>query len=121
MVPDEIALKAPFNGKNGSIHVETGTSPRRGNGSCPVAGHSRGGIFAKKSQDAVTGNGNASKEQVASMLKTLMNIKYLPDTLDATDALAVALCHYYNRNRGEGSGSYSGWKGYIKKNPGRVK
>jgi crossover junction endodeoxyribonuclease RuvC len=67
----------------------------------------------------VTGNGNASKEQVARMLMTLLMIKELPKLLDATDALAVAVCHYYQN--GALKNKSKSWESFLKDNPGKVK
>ena len=119
-LPDEIALEAPFYGKNVQSMLKLG----RAQGVVMAAALSRDipvvEYSPKKVKMAVTGNGNASKEQVAGMLQTLMNIKQLPDKMDASDALAVALCHFYNRGSGGDKPKYSGWKSFIKNNPGRI-
>ena len=73
----------------------------------------------RKVKQAVTGNGNASKEQVAAMLLKLFNLKELPKLLDATDALAVALCHHFQRGIGEKKSN--SWKSFLKENPERIK
>ena len=73
----------------------------------------------KKVKQSVTGNGNASKEQVASMLKTILKFEVEPKLLDATDALAVALCHHYNAN--SAISKTKSWKSFINQNPGRIK
>lgn len=70
---------------------------------------------------AITGNGNASKEQVAKMLQTTLKLKSLPKNLDSTDGLAAAVCHFYNEGKVDVGKSYSGWEGFIKQNAGRVK
>ena len=70
---------------------------------------------------AITGNGNASKEQVAKMLQSLLGLKTLPKNLDATDGLAAAVCHFYNDGKVEGEKSYTGWSSFVKQNEGRVK
>ena len=70
---------------------------------------------------AITGNGNASKEQVAKMLQKLLKIKSLPTNLDATDGLAAAVCHFYNRGKLTSEKSYSGWESFVNKNPKKVK
>jgi crossover junction endodeoxyribonuclease RuvC len=70
---------------------------------------------------AITGNGNASKEQVAKMLQKLLKIKTLPKNLDATDGLAAAVCHYYNKDRISIGKSYSGWGAFVSQNPKKVK
>jgi crossover junction endodeoxyribonuclease RuvC len=71
----------------------------------------------KKVKQAVTGNGNASKEQVAKMLMTLLKIKELPKLLDATDALAVALCHHFQK--GATKNKSLSWDSFVKLNPER--
>ena len=70
---------------------------------------------------AITGNGNASKEQVAGMLKSTLKLKSLPKNLDATDGLAAAVCHFYNSGRIDIGKSYSGWSSFVKQNQKRVK
>lgn len=76
----------------------------------------------KKVKMAITGNGNASKEQVAGMLKNLLHLKEFPTKyLDASDGLAVAVCHYFNTGKAEKQNAYSGWDAFIKQNPDRVK
>ena len=73
----------------------------------------------KKIKQSITGNGNASKEQVAGMLQTLFSIKELPKELDATDGLAAAVCHYFQKIPQGGGKQYSGWKGFLSGNPDR--
>jgi crossover junction endodeoxyribonuclease RuvC len=70
---------------------------------------------------SITGSGNASKEQVASMLQSLLKIEKLPKHLDATDGLAAAMCHHFQRNTASASKNYSGWKSFITDNPKKVK
>lgn len=117
--PDEVALEAPFYGKNIQSMLKLG----RAQGVAMAAALSREipitEYAPKKVKQSVTGNGNASKEQVAKMLMTLLQIKDIPKLLDATDALAVALCHHF-----QGGNSQSGnksWKSFISDNPNRVK
>lgn len=73
----------------------------------------------KKVKSSVTGNGNASKEQVAEMIKTLVNVPLEPKALDATDAVAVAICHHFHG--GKPQFTNKSWKGFIQDNPDRVK
>jgi len=68
----------------------------------------------KKIKMAITGNGNASKEQVAKMLQSLLGFKTLPKNLDATDGLAAAVCHFYNAGKVTGDKHYSSWSAYVK-------
>lgn len=119
--PDEIAIEAPFYGKNVQSMLKLG----RAQGVAMAAGLSRQipvtEYSPKKIKMAITGNGNASKEQVAKMLQQTLNLKTLPDNLDATDGLAAAVCHFYNTGKMESAKSYSGWGSYIKQNPQKIK
>tara|TARA_Y100000114_G_scaffold137012_1_gene138969 strand:- start:4992 stop:5549 length:558 start_codon:yes stop_codon:yes gene_type:complete len=117
--PDEVALEAPFYGKNVQSMLKLG----RAQGVAMSAALAREipitEYAPKKVKQSVTGNGNASKEQVAAMLQTLLNIKELPKMLDATDALAVAVCHHFQN--GQAQTRSASWKSFISENPGRVK
>ncbi|HFS67807.1 MAG TPA: crossover junction endodeoxyribonuclease RuvC [Flavobacteriia bacterium] len=119
--PDEIAIEAPFFGKNVQSMLKLG----RAQGVAMAAGLSRQVTITeyapKKIKMAITGNGTASKEQVAKMLKSLLNLKTLPKNLDATDGLAAAVCHFYNHGRLEIGKSYSGWDAFVKQNEKRLK
>ena len=119
--PDEFAVEAPFYGKNVQSMLKLG----RAQGVAMSAALYRDvPIFEyspKKIKMAITGNGNASKEQVAAMLKSLLNIEKLPKHLDATDGLAAAVCHYFQKNTSSISKSYSGWKSYVTNNPKKIK
>jgi crossover junction endodeoxyribonuclease RuvC len=76
----------------------------------------------KKIKMSITGNGNASKEQVAKMLQSTLNLKELPKNLDSTDGLAAAVCHFYNSNNlSVKSKGYSGWTSFVNQNTNRVK
>jgi crossover junction endodeoxyribonuclease RuvC len=70
---------------------------------------------------SITGQGAASKEQVAAMLMNILKLKETKFKLDATDGLAAALCHYYQTNNPVSEKAFTGWKDFMKKNPGRVK
>jgi crossover junction endodeoxyribonuclease RuvC len=117
--PDEVALEAPFFGKNVQSMLKLG----RAQGVAMSAALYREipiiEYAPKKVKQSVTGNGNASKEQVAKMLMTLLSIKEMPKLLDATDALAVALCHHYQN--GVVKSKTKSWEAFIKDNPKRVK
>ncbi len=114
--PDEIAIEAPFFGKNVQSMLKLG----RAQGVAMAAGLSREipitEYLPKKIKMAITGNGNASKEQVAKMLQSVLKLKSLPKNLDATDGLAAAVCHFYNAGRIEVGKSYSGWSAFVKQN-----
>lgn len=119
--PDEIAIEAPFFGKNVQSMLKLG----RAQGVAMAAGLSREvpitEYLPKKIKMAITGNGNASKEQVAKMLQSQLNIGKLPKNLDATDGLAAAVCHFYNSGRTEIGKSYTGWDAFVKQNEKRIK
>ncbi|GAA0872455.1 crossover junction endodeoxyribonuclease RuvC [Gangjinia marincola] len=114
--PDEIAIEAPFFGKNVQSMLKLG----RAQGVAMAAGLSREipitEYLPKKIKMAITGNGNASKEQVAKMLQSLLGLKTLPKNLDSTDGLAAAVCHFYNSSRVEIGTSYTGWEAFVKQN-----
>lgn len=117
--PDEVALEAPFYGKNVQSMLKLG----RAQGVAMAAALAREipicEYAPKKVKQSVTGNGNASKEQVAAMLQNLMKFTDAPKLLDATDALAVALCHHYQG--GNTKQSFKSWKAFLSENPKRVK
>jgi crossover junction endodeoxyribonuclease RuvC len=77
----------------------------------------------RKIKMAITGNGSASKEQVAGMLQKILSIKDMPQFMDATDALGVAVCHHYEMSSplASLSGGAKSWKEFISKNPNRIK
>jgi len=117
--PDEMAIEAQFFGKNVQSMLKLG----RAQGVAIAAALSRDIPYAeyepKKIKKSVTGNGNASKEQVAAMLKYLIGLKEIPDLLDATDALATAVCHYYQKDLPGAGEKHSSWKSFLSANPQR--
>ncbi|MGV8914055.1 MAG: crossover junction endodeoxyribonuclease RuvC [Kaistella sp.] len=120
--PDEVALEAPFFGKNVQSMLKLG----RAQGVAMAASLHRDipitEYSPKKIKMAITGNGNASKEMVAGMLKNLLNLKEFPTKyLDATDGLAVAVCHHFNSGNPTTEKSYTGWDSFLKQNPERLK
>ncbi len=119
--PDELAIEAPFYGKNVQSMLKLG----RAQGVAIAAALAREvPIFEyapRKIKLAITGQGAASKEQVASILSSILDIKKIPDNLDATDGLAVALCHFFQDNAIKTEKSYRGWQDFLKKNPDRMK
>ena len=118
--PDELAIEAPFFGKNVQSMLKLG----RAQGVAIAAALSKNipitEYSPKKIKMSITGNGNASKEQVAAMLQQVLGYESRHEYLDATDALGAALCHYY-QNKGVASAgkSYSGWKSFLTDNPKR--
>ncbi len=119
--PDELAIEAPFFGRNVQSMLKLG----RAQGVAMAAGLYREVPITeyspKKIKMAITGNGNASKEQVAGMLKNLLGLKEIPKRLDATDGLAAAVCHFFNSGKEETQKTYTGWAAFIKDNPDRKK
>jgi crossover junction endodeoxyribonuclease RuvC len=121
--PTDFAIEAPFFGKNVQSMLKLGRAQ-----GVAIAAAMRHGLEVteyspKKVKQSITGNGNADKLQVMRMLQTLLSFKESPKQYDATDALAVALCHYFQSNSllgNAGKGS-KGWDEFIKKNPGRVR
>lgn len=122
-LPDEMALEAPFFGKNVQSMLKLG----RAQGVAMAAAIARDIAVSeyepRKVKLSITGNGSASKEQVREMIRRILNIpvESLVPELDATDALAVALCHYYEQQKPAHGKSLSSWKEFIAKNPNRIK
>jgi crossover junction endodeoxyribonuclease RuvC len=123
--PDVVALEAPFFGKNIQSMLKLG----RAQGVAMAAALYRNIEIVEYSprriKQAITGNGNASKEQVASMLMNILQFNDLPKHLDATDGLAAAVCHYFQRGVGrsedESAGKkVSGWSAFLRENPDRA-
>jgi crossover junction endodeoxyribonuclease RuvC len=116
--PDVVALEAPFFGKNVQSMLKLG----RAQGVAMAAALYREipiiEYAPKKVKQSVTGNGNASKEQVAKMIMMLLGIQELPKLLDATDALGVALCHHFQKDGA--APKAKSWENFLKDNPGRL-
>lgn len=119
--PDELAIEAPFYGKNVQSMLKLG---RAQGVSIAAALYRNIPVFEyapKRIKQAITGKGNSSKEQVSGMLVHLLNLKKVPKHLDATDGLAAAVCHYLQLGKPSGDKKYSGWKSFIKDNPNKIK
>lgn len=122
-LPDEMAIEAPFFGKNVQSMLKLG----RAQGVAMVAALSRDIPITeyepRKIKMAITGNGGASKEQVREMLRRILKISSdkLDIELDATDALAAALCHHYETLRPIIASGPKSWEDFVAKNPDRVK
>lgn len=127
--PDILAIEAPFFGKNVQSMLKLG----RAQGICIAAAFSRSIPFVeyapRRIKQSITGNGAASKEQVANMLQRMFNFENIPSHLDATDALAVAVCHSYQKEnlldsstpKKKSTTKKSSWASFISQNPDRVK
>lgn len=122
-LPDEMAIEAPFFGKNVQSMLKLG----RAQGVAMAAALSRDIPITeyepRKIKMAITGTGAASKEQVREMLRRILSIpeRELDIELDATDALAAAMCHFYESTKPIKSTSAKSWKDFIAKNPDRIK
>ena len=119
--PDELAIEAPFFGKNVQSMLKLG----RAQGVAMSAALYRDiPIFEyapKKIKMAITGKGTASKEQVAAMLKSILKIQDMPKELDASDGLAAAGCHHFQNNTTSRKNNYKGWGAFLKENPDKLK
>jgi|TARA_R110000737_G_scaffold352130_1_gene396869 crossover junction endodeoxyribonuclease RuvC len=118
--PDEMALEAPFFGKNVQSMLKLG----RAQGVAIAAAIKYNLPYEEYSprriKQAITGSGAASKEQVAAMLQTILKFDEIPKFLDATDGLAAALCHHYSKGVGENNKAKgNSWSSFIKNNPER--
>jgi crossover junction endodeoxyribonuclease RuvC len=118
--PQELAIEAPFYGKNPQSMLKLG----RAQGVVIAAAMYKGlTVFEyspRKIKQSVTGNGNASKEQVAAMLRNMSLIQEKRYPLDATDALAVAVCHHLQNRIISAEQKFSGWEMFITKNQDRI-
>ena len=120
--PGELAIEAPFYGKNVQSMLKLG----RAQGIAMAAALAHGmpiyEYAPRKVKMAITGKGAASKEQVATMLAQLISLTGPPQKFDATDALAIALCHFFQTNKPlSNNKSYNSWKDFIGQNPSRVR
>jgi crossover junction endodeoxyribonuclease RuvC len=121
-LPDEVAIEAPFFGKNVQSMLKLGRAQGVAMAAVLTKDLPIQEYAPRKIKQAITGNGNASKEQVAKMLQSLLKLKELPKKLDATDGLAAAVCHYFQAGKPDsGKKNYSGWGSFVKDNPDRTK
>ncbi len=119
--PDELAIEAPFFGKNVQSMLKLG----KAQGVAIAAALSRDmPIFEyapKKIKQSITGKGAASKEQVSAMILKICNVKVVPKYFDATDGLAAAVCHHFQSNSIISEKKYTGWAAFVKENPKKLK
>ncbi len=120
--PTEFAIEAPFFGKNVQSMLKLGRAQGVAIAAAIQAGLPVTEYSPKKVKQSVTGNGNAGKEQVWKMLRELLTLKEEPHSFDATDALAVAVCHHFQTNNllATIGKENRGWEAFIKNNPGRL-
>ncbi len=121
--PDSFAIEAPFFGKNVQSMLKLGRAQGVAIAAAmqmniPVCEYS-----PKKIKQSITGNGNAGKDQVMKMLQQLLSFSETPKHMDASDALAVAVCHYFQQNSvlAPAGKVMNGWKDFLAKNPQRLK
>ena len=121
--PHEFAIEAPFFGKNVQSMLKLGRAQGVAIAAAMSAGLPVTEYSPKKVKQSVTGNGNADKEQVWKMLQQLLSLPEQPGSYDATDALAVALCHHFQMNSlpGKAGKGFKGWDDFVLKNPGRLR
>ncbi len=121
-LPDEVAIEAPFFGKNVQSMLKLG----RAQGVAMAMALMRDIPITEyaplKIKMAITGKGQATKEQVADMLRRMLNIplKQMPEHLDATDGLAAAYCHFLQSGRPQTEKAYGSWKEFMTKHPSRI-
>jgi crossover junction endodeoxyribonuclease RuvC len=120
-LPDELAIESPFYGKDIQAMLKLGRAQGVVMGlalqrDIPVFEYA-----PLKVKQSITGMGRAAKEQVAYFLKNTLKISGLPKELDATDAIAVAVCHYLQMKNPVQKGEYKNWNDFIRKNPDRLK
>lgn len=120
--PDDMAIESPFYAKNAQVIFKLG----RAQGAAIVAAAGRGipvtEYAPRKAKIAICGNGAASKEQVAMIVEKTLKIDIQPEFYDATDALAIAMCHYYQLSSPlSGASSSSSWEKFVEANPSRIK
>lgn len=137
--PDELAIESPFLGKNAQSMLKLGRAQGVVISACLSRGISITEYMPKKIKMSVTGNGNASKEQVSGMVKNILKLKDIPNNFDDSDAMAVAICHYLNSKKIEKikntdglkdkvnqkskiktQVNYSSWDSFIKTNKERI-
>jgi crossover junction endodeoxyribonuclease RuvC len=122
--PSEFAIEAPFYGKNVQSMLKLGRAQGVAIACAMKHGLQVTEYSPKKVKQSITGNGNAVKESVWAMLQRIMPLEEKPKSYDASDALAVAVCHHYQKSNPLGAlagGKAKDWDKFIKNNPGRVK
>ena len=120
--PDSFAIEAPFFGKNVQSMLKLGRAQGVAIAAAMQAGLDVTEYSPKKVKQSITGNGNADKDQVWKMLQRILNIEEKPQYFDATDALAVALCHCYQTSNvlNTSAKGFKGWDDFIKQNADKI-
>lgn len=118
--PDELAIEAPFFGKNVQSMLKLGRAQGVAMAAALSKGISVSEYSPRKIKQSITGNGNASKEQLAAMIQRLLQLKELPKYFDSTDALGVAVCHHFQgKGLAVAEKKVSGWQAFLTQNPHR--
>ncbi len=115
-MPDEVAVEAPFFGKNVQSMLKLGRAQGVAMAATLIKDLPIVEYAPRKIKQSLTGKGSASKEQVAQMIKNLLKLNSLPKELDASDGIAVAICHFFQKNHSQEK-KYTGWDAYLKANP----
>lgn len=118
--PDEFAIEAPFYGKNVQSMLKLGRAQGVAMASALYRDIPITEYTPRKIKQSITGRGAASKEQVAGMLNNLLKIGTQPEYLDATDGLAVAVCHFFQGDNNDSDKKYGSWKSFLSDNPDRL-
>ncbi|MEZ4887450.1 MAG: crossover junction endodeoxyribonuclease RuvC [Chitinophagales bacterium] len=121
--PEEMAIEAPFFGKNVQSMLKLGRAQGVAIAAAMVYGMNVQEYAPRKIKQSITGNGNASKEQLSAMLKSLLKLETMPKYFDATDALGVAVCHHLQLQSPipSGGNKAANWKAFLAANPDKVK
>lgn len=125
--PDYFAIEAPFFGKNVQSMLKLGRAQGVAIAAAMQAGLTVNEYSPKKIKQSITGNGNAGKEQVMKMLQHLLQFNTDPKYMDATDALAVAVCHHFQQKHAvpekqtKAKAKATNWKSFVENNPSRIK
>ena len=121
--PTCFAIEAPFFGKNVQSMLKLGRAQGVAIAAAMQAGISVTEYSPKKVKQSITGNGNADKLQVLKMLQSILKFEGEHTSFDASDALAVALCHHFQQSNvlTSNTGGKNDWKSFVTANPGRVK
>ncbi len=120
--PDELAVESPFYGKNAQVILKLGRAQGAAITAATIKGIPVKEYAPRSAKIAICGNGAASKEQVSVMIQKTLGVQLDPKHLDATDALAIALCHFYQENSPFSIKGKSGdWAKFVNDNPDRVK
>lgn len=120
--PNHFAIEAPFYGKNVQSMLKLGRAQGVAIAAAIQSGLTVTEYSPRKVKQSITGNGNAAKEQVSRMLYQLLKLESAPASLDATDALAVAVCHHFQSNSliSGTNRKFNGWKEFLQQNPDKI-